>query len=120
VIVPAPWNWLGIVPLVGGMAFGATGARLFARRRTNIDTFGDPTILVTDGPFSFSRNPMYLGFALFLTGAGIVLGALWPLLAGLTFWVVADRWYIPFEEAAMQRRFGEQYDAYRRKVRRWF
>ncbi|HTV68150.1 MAG TPA: isoprenylcysteine carboxylmethyltransferase family protein [Rhizobiaceae bacterium] len=120
VIFPEPWNWIGLVPIVGGAALTITGARLFGERRTNIRTFNDPTILVTDGPFRFSRNPMYLGFALFLTGVGILLGALVPLIVGLSFWLIADRWYIPFEEAAMQRTFGEQYDEYRQKVRRWF
>jgi protein-S-isoprenylcysteine O-methyltransferase Ste14 len=120
VIFPEPWNWIGLAPIVGGAALTIAGARLFGERRTNIRTFNDPTILVTDGPFRFSRNTMYLGFALFLTGVGILLGALVPLIVGLSFWLIADRWYIPFEEAAMQRTFGDQYDAYRKKVRRWF
>jgi len=119
-IAPLPWNWVGVLPTLVGLALTFTGARLFGERKTNIRTFNDPTVLVTDGPFRYSRNPMYLGFALFLTGVGIMLGTLLPLLVGLSFWLIADRWYIPFEEAAMERRFGEQYAAYAKKVRRWF
>jgi protein-S-isoprenylcysteine O-methyltransferase Ste14 len=62
---------------------------------------------------------MYLGLAVLLIGLAILLGTLVPFLGPLVFIVAADRWYIPFEEKALQRKFGEQYDAYKRTTRRW-
>jgi protein-S-isoprenylcysteine O-methyltransferase Ste14 len=62
---------------------------------------------------------MYLGFAVFLTGLAILLGTLVPFLGPIAFIIAADRWYIPFEEDALKRKFGEQYEAYQRATRRW-
>ena len=49
----------------------------------------------------------------------MLLGSVSCFLRAIAFFLAADRWYIPFEEKAMQRVFGEEYDAYRRRVRRW-
>ena len=119
VLIPPPLNWLGLVLLGAGFALAFSGARHFEKVGTNIKTFNEPTLLVTDGPFRWSRNPMYLGLALFLAGLAVLLGALIPFLGPLAFFVAADRWYIPFEERAMQKKFGDRYEAYRREIRRW-
>lgn len=120
VIVPEPYNWLGLVILVAGPVISLMAARQFDRAGTNIKTFNDPQVLVTDGLFRWSRNPMYLGLALFLAGLAIILGTLLPLLIAAAFAVIADRWYIGFEERALRRTFGERYEAYARITRRWF
>jgi protein-S-isoprenylcysteine O-methyltransferase Ste14 len=118
-IVRNPYNWLGLVLIVAGLSVTASGARHFSRVKTNINTFNEPTVLVTDGLFRWSRNPMYLGFTAFLTGLAMVLGTLFPLLAAAAFAIIADRWYIRFEEGAMRKKFGEAYEAYARRTRRW-
>lgn len=119
VIVPQPYNWLGLVLVVGGVAVSFIGARQFDKVGTNIKTFNDPTILVTDGLFRWSRNPMYLGFVLFLIGLAIMLETLLSFFFAAAFAVIADRWYINFEERALRRTFGERYEAYARRTRRW-
>lgn len=119
VIIAEPYNLLGLAALVGGVTISLIAARQFARLGTNIKPFNDPNILVTDGLFAWTRNPMYLGLTLALTGIAILLGALWPFLGPVAFAVIADRWYIRFEEQALRRTFGERYDAYTRKTRRW-
>ncbi len=62
---------------------------------------------------------MYLGFALMLAGVWMLLGALSPVLGVLLFSVVTDRWYISYEEKAMRASFGQEYEAYQRRTRRW-
>ncbi|WP_119273792.1 methyltransferase family protein [Taklimakanibacter deserti] len=119
VIVPAPYNWLGLALLVAGPALALIGARRFDKVGTNIKTFNEPTLLVTDGLFKWTRNPMYLGLTLFLLGLAVLLGTLFPFLGPVAFAVTADCWYIPFEEAALQHKFGERYEAYKRATRRW-
>jgi len=76
-------------------------------------------VLVSDGLFRWSRNPMYLGFVLLLLGIAILLGTATPFAGPLIFAIVADRWYIGFEERAMRQKFGADYEAYRRRTRRW-
>jgi protein-S-isoprenylcysteine O-methyltransferase Ste14 len=119
VILSQPYNWLGLVLLVGGAALCLLGAMQFSKAGTNIPTFNEPTLLVTDGLFRWTRNPMYLGFTLFLSGLAIMLGTLIPFLGPIAFAVTSDCWYIAFEERALQDKFGEDYDAYRRATRRW-
>jgi protein-S-isoprenylcysteine O-methyltransferase Ste14 len=119
VIASQPANWIGLVILVAGFALGFAGARQFNKVGTNIRTFNDPTLLVTGGLYRWTRNPMYLGFAVLLIGLAILLGTLVPFLGPIAFVIAADRWYIPFEEKALQRKFGEQYEAYRQTTRRW-
>ena len=119
VLIDPLCRWLGAPLIVVGAALSVTGARHFFRIRTNINTFNEPTLLVTDGLFRWSRNPMYLGFITFLLGLGIALSTLGPLLLPPVFAVIVDRWYVQFEERAMRTKFGDAYEAYTRRTRRW-
>ena len=114
-----PWNHLGWLAALGGLALSVSGKSLFSRRGTNINTFNDPDFLVTDGPFRYSRNPMYLGFAIALAGIALVLSSLSPAILAALFVLITDRWYIRFEEIRMRASFGEQYDRYCGQTRRW-
>lgn len=119
VIAPTPFNLVGISIVAGGAWILLTAHRHFLRLQTNVHTFKAPNVLVTDGPFRFTRNPMYLGFLVILIGMGVCLGTLTPLLPVAVFFLLADRWYIPFEEAACLETFGADYERYRTRVRRW-
>ncbi|WP_176475670.1 methyltransferase family protein [Halomonas salipaludis] len=112
-------RWIGIPVIVLGLFISQWHAHLFKKLGTNINTFKDPDILTTDGLFRFSRNPMYLGFLITLTGVWIVQGSATPLLALLGFGLLTNYWYIPIEERAMLRKFGENYLSYKARVRRW-
>jgi protein-S-isoprenylcysteine O-methyltransferase Ste14 len=119
VVLAFPYNLAGAAVAALGFLVTLFGARLFGRLGTNIRTFNEPGMLVTDGLFRWSRNPMYLGFVLLLLGVAILLGTATPFAAPLLFAIVADRWYIAFEEQAMRRKFGAEYEAYMRRTRRW-
>ncbi|WP_235284742.1 isoprenylcysteine carboxylmethyltransferase family protein (plasmid) [Vibrio coralliilyticus] len=106
--------------IVLGLWLSAEGKRLFAQLNTNIMTFGQPTLLVTQGIYQYTRNPMYLGFAVALLGVAILSGASLPaLFLTLLFILITDRWYIRFEEQILRDTFGQGYDQYCRQVRRW-
>jgi protein-S-isoprenylcysteine O-methyltransferase Ste14 len=111
-----PWAALLIV---AGVILSAVARAHFARVRTEINTFGTPNVLVMNGPFRFSRNPMYLGFALVALGSALLHGSLSSLLLAVTFVVVTDRYYIGFEERVMHGVFGTRYGQYARQTRRW-
>ena len=118
-LIAFPYTLIGAVVAALGFVLTLSGARLFARVGTNIRTFNEPGVLVTGGLFRWSRNPMYLGFVLLLLGTAILLGTATPLVAPALFALIADRWYIPFEERAMQTKFGAAYAAYMSTTRRW-
>ncbi|MEQ8858034.1 MAG: isoprenylcysteine carboxylmethyltransferase family protein [Pseudomonadales bacterium] len=116
---PRPYSLAGLLLLPPGLWLLIRASGLFNRIGTNIHTFRDPDVLVTDGPFRLSRNPMYLGFLLVLLGGCIALGTLTPLLACVGFALVANFWYVPFEERACAARFGDAYQRYCARTRRW-
>jgi protein-S-isoprenylcysteine O-methyltransferase Ste14 len=118
-IIRLPINLLGIVPLLLGLGMAIWGSRKFGEVGTTIKTFGEPDLLVTDGLFGFTRNPMYLGFVLALLGVWIVLGSLSPGAGVIVFFLSADRWYIRFEERVLTETFGLEFEAYRARTRRW-
>jgi protein-S-isoprenylcysteine O-methyltransferase Ste14 len=114
-----PYRYAGGVLIVLAAALGFWGVYLFRRARTGVVPFSEATVLVTGGPYRFTRNPMYLGMAGILLGTAIWLGSLTPWLVLPAFMgLIADRFIAP-EEAMLERTFGEQYARYRASVRRW-
>lgn len=118
-MLPVPLRLLGLLPLAVGVSMAVAGSRQFRRVGTNMLPHKAPGVLVQDGVFAWSRNPMYLGFVLAALGVALLLGAAsalpFPFALGLTL----HRRFIPMEEAMMQAAFGERFDAYRARVRRW-
>lgn len=117
--IAPPLDSVGWAIIAFGILVPVWAARIFKRRETNILPYRDPEKIVTEGPFKFSRNPMYLGMLLVLIGSAIKLGSMESFGFVLVFFSVANWWYIPFEEARMHAVFGEQFDTYKSKVRRW-
>ncbi len=114
-----PWRVAGLVPVLAGARLTYAAHSTFTDLGTEIGTFDQPGQLVVSGPFTYTRNPMYLGLVVALAGVALVVGSLTAWLGPLVFVVAADRWYIPFEERMMQMKFGRQYEAYRAAVPRW-
>ncbi len=114
-----PIAYLGAVPVVLGVLIVLISAGLFRLRKTTVNPFGEPAVMVQDGFYRFSRNPMYLGMLLVLIGVGLWLGNVIALLLAPAFVAIMTRWYIVREEQLLEVRFGGDYRAYRARVRRW-
>jgi protein-S-isoprenylcysteine O-methyltransferase Ste14 len=84
-----------------------------------IDTRKPTTQIVEDGPFRFSRNPMYLSLILVLFGFAVLLLSIWFMVAATVLWLVFNRIAVVPEEVYLEKKFGEQYTAYKSRVRRW-
>lgn len=104
---------LGLIPpMVSIGQFFAVGTQVHPTSKTN-------NKLVTTGFFAFTRNPMYLGLIVFSLGAAIWFGRPLMYLAPPLVFMITNWAFIPFEEAKMRRQFGDAFDAYTRRVRRW-
>lgn len=114
-----PITWLGIILLVSGVRMISISAGLFRRRETTLNPFGESTALVQDGLYRYSRNPMYLGMLLILTGAAVWLGHVLPFGALPVFVAVVNHQNIRHEERVLETQFGDAYRVYRQRVRRW-
>jgi protein-S-isoprenylcysteine O-methyltransferase Ste14 len=79
-----------------------------------------PRRLVVRGPYRYVRNPMYLGAGLALAGAALFYRSLALLGYLAVFWSAAHVFVLAYEEPTLTRRFGAEYEAYRRTVRRWW
>ncbi len=118
-LIPKPWNLLGLFPLILGIVFNINADRLFSQAKTTINSFGEPTAIITEGIYAATRNPMYLGMALLLLGVAILLGSLSPFFVVPIFvWLITVR-FIKFEEKILEDTFGLKYLDYARRVRCW-
>ncbi len=115
-----PTRPVGLIVIIGALAL-VFGAMLQFRLANTQLLPNSPTnnSLVTGGIFGVTRNPMYLGMTLFAVGGALWFGRPVMLLAPVLMFFVANSVFIPFEEAKMRRQFGEQFDAYCKRVRRW-
>jgi protein-S-isoprenylcysteine O-methyltransferase Ste14 len=119
ILVAGPWRWFGAALIAIGSVFVVLPARQFQARGTTIKPFQDATVLVSDGFFGVSRNPMYLGMVVVVAGIALLLGSLSPFIVTLVFALVLDRRFILLEERSLEQRFGDSFRAYRARVRRW-
>jgi protein-S-isoprenylcysteine O-methyltransferase Ste14 len=115
-----PWlNFLGCGLFLIGLAVAGWGWLTFFRARTTRVPGEVSSRLVTWGPYRFSRNPMYVGLSLLDLGEAGLLRQAWPVLF-LPFVVAYVNWVvIPVEERMLGEVFGDAYEHYRRRVRRW-
>src|SRR5262245_45663632 len=74
-IVCAPWRYVGLVLMLAGIAYVLYGANVIERAGTTIKPFETSTTLVVQGPYRFSRNPIYLAMAVSLIGLAILAGS---------------------------------------------
>jgi protein-S-isoprenylcysteine O-methyltransferase Ste14 len=111
---------LAVLLIVVGISLSVTAVVLFRREGTELNPASTTNRkLVTRGPFSFTRNAMYLAIVITTLGIAFWVGA-WPMfLAPLAVFATANWMNVPFEEASMRRQFGAEFDAYVSRVRRW-
>lgn len=112
-------RWAGGVLVAAWVALTAWTVTCFRRHHTSVVPVKPTTALIVKGPFTVTRNPLYLGMVLLYAGMALWLDALWPLLLLLPLIVVIQAYAIAREERYLTRRFGEAYVDYCRRVRRW-
>lgn len=119
-ITPAARYWVGGLIVVGAiLGLGLWAVVLFRRSGQDENPWKPTPRIVEGGPFRISRNPMYLQMIIVCIGMAIILANAWILLlTPLGGWVL-QRFAIRPEEAYLERKFGDKYLAYRRRVRRW-
>jgi len=110
---------IALVFMVSGAIVIYSGTGLFLRYRTAIIPHKPASRLVTNGIYNWTRNPMYLGMALLYCGLAIVFDSLFALVLLPVVLVVIQTQVIAREETYLERAFGDQYRAYKMRVRRW-
>ena len=119
VLLQAPWRWIGLGPVLGGLFLVLATVAQLHRAHTGIRPFSEATTLVRLGGFHWSRNPIYLADLLVLVAVACWIGHLFAFVGCAVFVAWMNRFQIAPEEVALTRLFGENYVAYCQRVRRW-
>ncbi|WP_137179365.1 isoprenylcysteine carboxylmethyltransferase family protein [Roseomonas sp. AR75] len=125
-VAPLPWPDSALLAPAGwmlialGLGLDVWAMAVMARRRANILPHRAATALVTEGPFAWSRNPIYLGNATLLTGCALAFGNAWFLVAAAGAAAAVTVLAIRREEAHLALRFGAAWHAYAARTARWF
>lgn len=111
-VLGVPCNLFAIVLWVKAYA-------AFRRARTSMFYTSRNRTLIMNGPFAHTRNPFYLSLVVFYAGFSLVASAAWPIILipvavlGLHFFaIIPGEWYL-------EEKYGDEYRAYKARVRRW-
>ena len=125
-MVPLHWlpeSWLRVAPGVALVmaAFGMMtwASRTMAAHDTAVPVDEPSTVIVDDGPFGISRNPIYVGLLILQLGVAVWANSAWLLLILLASFIALNLGVVAREEAYLERLFGQDYLDYKGRVRRW-
>lgn len=115
------WRWLGLLLVALGLGLDIHALLAFRKRKTTPNPLRPDKAehLVIEGAYRFTRNPMYLGMVLILSGWSLLRTSLSGLLVVPAFiWTLNQVQIIP-EEQFLKQKFGRPYRNYLKQVRRW-
>jgi protein-S-isoprenylcysteine O-methyltransferase Ste14 len=114
-----PRVWAGGCVFAVGLALAIWAVVTFRKAGTRVEPNKPTTTIVENGPFRFTRNPIYIGMFLGQTGLAICFDNLWVLAMLVPFFLVIRYGVVAREEAYLDRKFGSAYLGYKSRVRRW-
>jgi protein-S-isoprenylcysteine O-methyltransferase Ste14 len=118
-VIHPPFSYFGAFLMLPGLGLAMWAAKAFREAGTGFQLERGGLVLVTSGPFGFSRNPMYLGLVIWLLGFAVLLGSIVVFIFPILVFLLAQFLLIPIEERRMEQTFGEQFIEYTQRVRRW-
>jgi protein-S-isoprenylcysteine O-methyltransferase Ste14 len=116
---PVSLRICGAFLLAGSIVLMVWGRRTMMRAGTNVNPYKPSLSIVTNGPFQFTRNPLYLSNIVAYLGLTFILNTIWPLILLVPMVLVFNRGIIQREERYLEAKFGDAYLAYKARVRRW-
>lgn len=118
-VVNQPYRNIGIFVFAFGLSLLFWSFYMFRKNKTPVVPGQKPTFVVAEGPYKFTRNPMYFGVTIALFGASIYFGNILSFLSPIIFILIMNFYFIPFEERLMESLFGKKYLDYKKSTRRW-
>jgi protein-S-isoprenylcysteine O-methyltransferase Ste14 len=126
----APLPWLteplagmllvaGIALAIAAVAMVVSAIHTMHKAKTSIRLDRPAAHLVQKGPYSISRNPIYLGNTFLMIGVGLAAGMPWFIILAIVAAFLTQKLAIEREESHLDQRFGKKYRDYRKRVRRW-
>ncbi len=110
---------LGVFAIVAGVLSASVGRRALTSRGTNVNPLRPTTALATDGIYSWTRNPLYVGGMLVMIGLTLIFALDWLLLLTVPSALILHFGIIKREEQYLERKFGDDYRQYKARVPRY-
>lgn len=109
----------GAVIMVVASVLAVWAIVVMERAKTNVDPYHPTTAIVTTGPFRFTRNPIYVSMTIIYLASSLWMGSTFAYLLLPLVLIVLTYGVIKREERYLEAKFGDEYRAYRARVRRW-
>jgi protein-S-isoprenylcysteine O-methyltransferase Ste14 len=109
----------GALIVVAGLLTTLAGRRALVRHGTHVNPSQPTTVLVTEGMFQRTRNPLYVGMSLALCGLAVIFALDWLLLLMIPSCVILHFAVVRREEMYLERKFGDAYRSYQKRVPRY-
>ncbi len=123
ITIPFPYNLCGLlVSILGFMLIVWANYSLLFIGKIGLkarEPFHVPHTLVLEGPYRFSRNPIYLSVIIIIVGFAILLGSLTLYIISFVLFIIFRTWFVRWEEEKLETAFGEEFIEYKKRVRRW-
>lgn len=117
---PGAWNFVGLGPVaVGAVLLAWVSLAHLAHAAEGVEVAAMTRFLVTRGPYAWSRNPMYVAELALWTGWSLLFGSVPVVIGTVALWGAMTFVALPWEERALEARFGDSYLAYKKRVPRW-
>lgn len=114
-----PAAWVGGAIFAIALALAIWAIVTIRKAGTQVETYKPTTTIVENGPYRFTRNPIYLAMVLGQIGLAVAFDSLWILATLVLFYLVIRYGVVAREEAYLERKFGDVYLGYKSRVRRW-
>jgi protein-S-isoprenylcysteine O-methyltransferase Ste14 len=119
-MIQIPYSRLiGAVSIIFGFTIMTWAWLQFKKTKTAVSPTAKSSLIVTNGLYRYTRNPMYLGMLTILLGASFLMGTIHSLFAPAAFFLIIDNVFVPYEEDKLLTQFGDEYSDYMRGTRRW-
>lgn len=110
---------LGLMLLIASIGLIVMSFKELQNNETTYVPDGEPEQLVITGPFSFSRNPIYLGMFGILLATAFLMQSMSALLIPVLFISIIQNTWIPHEETKLSEKFSDRWDVYAANTKRW-
>ena len=110
---------LGLILILSGISLVFISFKFMRKMKTTFIPDGTPEVLISSGPFKFSRNPIYLGMLTVLVGVAFLMSSLSAIIIAFVFGIIINFTWIAHEEKKLHELFSEDWENYSSKVRRW-
>ena len=110
---------LGLILILSSISLVFVSFRFMRKMKTTFIPDGTPEVLISSGPFKFSRNPIYLGMLTILVGLAFLMSSLSAIIIAIVFGTIINFTWIAHEEKKLHELFSEDWENYSSKVRRW-